>query len=487
MEGGPNPAEIEDTVQFISTRGDSLGSYCDVLLEGLAPDGGLAVPAELPQFDAAQLERWRELSYPELATEIIGLFATDIPREDLERMCRDAYGHGKFAVDEIVPVTEVGDVMLVGLSEGPTLAFKDMAMQFLGEAVEYTLEKRDRVLNVIGATSGDTGSAAEHAFRGRERVAIFMLSPQGRMSAFQRAQMYSLLDENVHNIVVEGVFDDCQNLVKELSEDLEFKRAHSLGAVNSINFGRISAQIPYYIWGWLRATDDLAPEGREGFEVSFAVPSGNFGNILSGFYASQMGLPVRRLVLASNENNVLDEFFRTGQYRPRSAALTHATSSPSMDVSRASNLERFVFELLGRNPERTAAGWRELAASAAMDLESEQPRFEAEYRIVSGTSTHDDRLATIRTVFESTGVTIDPHTADGVKVAGEYSEPGIPMLVMETAKPAKFADTISEALGAEVEVDADTRALLDAPQDTTSIPRDENLLRTYIEVHAVRG
>lgn len=487
MEGGPHPQQNEDTVQFISTRGESLGSYCDVLLEGLAPDGGLAVPAELPRFDAAQLERWRSLTYPELATEVIGLFATDIPREDLERLSRDAYGDGKFAVDEIVPVREVGDVTIVGLSEGPTLAFKDMAMQFLGEAVEYTLEKRGRVLNVLGATSGDTGSAAEYAFRGRERVAIFMLSPQGRMSAFQRAQMYSLLDENVHNLAVEGVFDDCQNLVKELSEDLEFKRAHSLGAVNSINFGRISAQIPYYIWAWLRATDDLAPEERAGYEVSFAVPSGNFGNILSGFYASQMGVPVRRLVLASNENNVLDEFFRTGHYRPRSAELTLATSSPSMDVSRASNLERFIFELLGRDPERTAGAWRELATTGEFDLSAEQPRFEAEYRIVSGTSTHADRLATIRAVYDEAGVTIDPHTADGVKVAWEYPEPGVPMLVMETAKPEKFADTISAALESVVEADAETQALLDAPQRVTAVPDDAALLRAYIAEHAVRG
>lgn len=488
MEDGPHPAENEDIVQYISTRGDSLGSYCDVLLEGLAPDGGLAVPERIPQFDAAQLERWRGLSYPELATEVIGLFATDIPRDELARMCRDAYGDDKFAATEVVPLRGIANgLTLVGLSEGPTLAFKDMAMQFLGQAVEYALAQRGRVLNVIGATSGDTGSAAEHAFRGRDRVAIFMLSPLGRMSAFQRAQMYSLLDDNVHNIVVEGVFDDCQNLVKQLSEDLGFKRAHSLGAVNSINFGRISAQIPYYIWAWLRATDGLTEEEREGYEVSFAVPSGNFGNILSGFYASQMGLPVHRLVLASNENNVLDEFFRTGHYRPRTAEHTLATSSPSMDVSRASNLERFVFELLARDPERTAAAWRELATTGEIDLAAEQPRFESEYRIVSGTSTHDDRLATIRRIFDETGVTIDPHTADGVKVAGEYPTDGIPMLVLETAKPQKFADTISEALGVEVETDAETQALLDAPQRVTDMPDDAEMLRAFITKHALHA
>lgn len=473
-------------MQYISTRGGTLGQYCDVLLEGLAPNGGLAVPERLPQLSDADRERLRPLSYPELATEIIGLFATDIPREDLARLTAAAYGDGKFAAAEIVPITDIDDGMtLVGLSEGPTLAFKDMAMQFLGEALEYVLEKNDRVLNVLGATSGDTGSAAEHALRGRDRVSIFMLSPQGRMSAFQRAQMYSLQDENVHNIAVEGNFDDCQNLVKRLSSDLEFKRAHSLGAVNSINFGRISAQIVYYVWAWLRVTDAVAEPAH--FEVSFAVPSGNFGNILSGHYARSMGIPIRKLVLASNENNVLDEFFRTGHYRPRSAENTLATSSPSMDVSRASNLERFVFDLLGRDPERTAAAWHELEERDEINLAAEVDRFLPEFGLVSGTSTHDDRLETIRTFSEDNGVILDPHTADGAKIAREHIQDGIPMLVLETAKPAKFADLITEAIGTSVEPDSETRAMLDAPQRVVKMPDDEQELRAYISERALHA
>jgi len=472
-------------VQYISTRGGALGQFSDVLLEGLAPNGGLAVPESLPELSAEELERLRPLSYPELATEIIGRFATDIPREDLARLTTAAYGGDKFAADEIVPLTAVDGMTLVGLSEGPTLAFKDMAMQFLGEALEYVLEKQNRVLNVVGATSGDTGSAAEHALRGLDRVSVFMLSPQGRMSAFQRAQMYSLQDANVHNIAVEGVFDDCQNLVKRLNTDLDFKRAHSLGAVNSINFGRISAQIVYYVWAWLRTTDAVAEAKRASFQVSFAVPSGNFGNILSGHYARTMGVPIRRLVLATNENNVLDEFFRTGHYRPRGAADTLATSSPSMDVSRASNLERFVFDLLGRDPERTAAAWHELEERDEIDLSAEQPRFQSEFGIVSGTSTHADRLATIRDVHGSSGVTIDPHTADGVLIAREHLEDGIPMLVLETAKPAKFADLIEEAIGERVEPDAETQALLDASQRVVEMPDDEQRLREYISANAL--
>jgi len=451
-------------VQYISTRGGMQPlPYCETLLEGLAPDGGLAVPETMPTVDGETLERWRALTYPQLATEVLGLFATDIPRADLARMTEAAY---EPFPEEVVPLRSIGDdLTLVGLSEGPTLAFKDMAMQFLGQVVEYALERKGSVLNILGATSGDTGSAAEHALRGKDRISVFMLSPKGRMSAFQRAQMFSLDDDNIHNIVVDGVFDDCQNLVKSLAGDLDFKRAQHLGAVNSINLARITAQVVYYFWAWLRATD-----AGGWTEVSFTVPSGNFGNILSGFFAKEMGLPIRRLVLAANENNVLDEFFRTGVYRPRSAAQTLATSSPSMDISKASNLERFIFEL----------------TQGFFDFTSDLARFVEEFGIVSGTSTHDDRLATIRSVYEATGDIIDPHTADGVKVARENVEPGVPMLVLETAKPQKFAETIREAIGVELEYSSELRAMLDAPQRRTEMADDEHELRAFIEAEALR-
>ncbi|MFD5213585.1 threonine synthase [Microbacterium sp. NPDC058345] len=470
-------------MQYISTRGGMQPQpFSETLLEGLAPDGGLAVPERMPHVDSETLERWRALTYPQLAAEVLGLFATDIPREDLARMTADAYAAFP---DAVVPLHSIGDgITLVGLSEGPTLAFKDMAMQFLGQVLEYVLEKNDGVLNILGATSGDTGSAAEHALRGKDRVSIFMLSPQGRMSTFQRAQMYSLDDANVHNIAVEGVFDDCQNLVKHLAGDIDFKRAQRLGAVNSINLARITAQVVYYFWAWLRITDAVEPEYRTGFEVSFTVPSGNFGNILSGFFAKQMGVPIRRLVLAANENNVLDEFFRTGIYRPRSAADTHATSSPSMDISKASNLERFIHTLVDRDPARVAAAWAELDENGFFDFSAEQPRFESEFGIVSGTSTHADRVAAIRSVYETSGEVIDPHTADGVHVARSFVEPDVPMLVLETAKPQKFAETITEAIGIDLEYSDDLRRMLDAPQHVVEMPDDEAALRAYIETHA---
>ena len=466
-------------MQYISTRGGMQPlPYCETLLEGLATDGGLAVPETMPTVDGETLERWRALTYPQLATEVLALFATDIPRADLARMTAAAYDQFP---EEVVPLRSIDDdLTLVGLSEGPTLAFKDMAMQFLGQVVEYALERKGSVLNILGATSGDTGSAAEHALRGKDRISVFMLSPKGRMSAFQRAQMFSLADENIHNIVVDGVFDDCQNLVKSLAGDLDFKRAQHLGAVNSINLARITAQVVYYFWAWLRATD-----AGGWTEVSFTVPSGNFGNILSGFFAKQMGLPIRRLVLAANENNVLDEFFRTGVYRPRSAAQTLATSSPSMDISKASNLERFIFELVGRDAARVVKAWQDLDTQGFFDFTADLARFVDEFGIVSGTSTHADRLATIKAVYEATGDIIDPHTADGVKVARENLESGVPMLVLETVKPQKFAETIREAIGVELEYSSELRAMLDAPQHRTEMADDEQELRAFIEAKAL--
>ena len=477
-------------MEYISTRGGmNAAPYSATLLEGLATDGGLAVPESIPQVTLERIESWRSLSYPELATEVLSYFATDIPGDDLAGMCERAYSRDNFPGD-VVPLTklegEAGDVSLLGLSEGPTLAFKDMAMQFLGQSLEYVLAKTGRVLNIIGATSGDTGSAAEYALRGKQGVAVFMLSPQGRMSDFQRAQMYSLTDDNIHNIAVAGVFDDCQNLVKKLSGDLEFKRANSLGTVNSINLGRISAQVVYYFWAWLRASDAVAADARGGFKISVTVPSGNFGNILSGHYAKAMGVPIHRLVLAANENNVLDEFFRTGVYTPRTAANTHVTSSPSMDISKASNLERFIFELLGRDTARLAAAWNELDRAGTLDLRDELSRFESEFGFLSGTSTHADRVETIRSVHESSGVIIDPHTADGVKVAREHVEDGVPMIVLETAKPEKFPEIVLEATGVQLGIPEHLEGLLELPQHVIEMADDEEQLRGFIEERAVQ-
>ncbi|WP_459618125.1 threonine synthase [Bordetella sp. 2513F-2] len=467
-------------MKYVSTRGGMAPqAFSDILLEGLAPDGGLAVPQSLPRVDADTLESWRGLPYADLAYEVLSRFATDIPADDLRRLTHAAYRPGVFSSDEIVPLRPLdGGLQLLGLSEGPTLAFKDMAMQFLGQVFEYVLARRGTTLNILGATSGDTGSAAEYALRGKRGIAVFMLSPHGRMSAFQRAQMYSLQDDNIHNLAVRGVFDEAQDIVKALAGDLDFKTRYRIGAVNSINWARIAAQVVYYFHGWLRATT------AAGQEVSFAVPSGNFGNILSGHIARRMGLPVRRLVLATNENNVLEEFFRTGVYRPRGPEHTYATSSPSMDISRASNFERFVYDLVDADTQRLHALWRSLASDGYFDLSSMKPLFESRYGFVAGVSTHADRLATIKATYDITGMLIDPHTADGVRVARQYVEPGVPMLVLETALPAKFSDTIQEALGRPAPPPAALADLEAMPQRVTVMDCDRLAVQRYIEAHA---
>ncbi|MDO5067872.1 MAG: threonine synthase [Propionibacteriaceae bacterium] len=434
-------------MRYVSTRSTKAESrgFSDILLEGLAPDGGLYLPVEYPSVDAATLERWRQVladdGYAALAFEVCSLFVDDIPADDLRGICERAYAPEKYLDPTVVPVSELsGGLWLAHLSNGPTAAFKDMAMQLLGELFPYELARRGETLTILGATSGDTGSSAEHALRGRDGVRVVMLSPADRMTPFQQAQMYTLDDGNIVNLAVEGVFDDCQDLVKAVNADAEFKARHRIGAVNSINWARLMAQIVYYFAIWLRISD--------GEEISFAVPSGNFGNIAAGHIARQMGLPIRHLVLATNENDVLDEFFRTGIYRVRSAAETLATSSPSMDISKASNFERFVADLLGRDGATvTELFGTRLGAEGSFDL-SRVDRSATGF--VSGSSRHADRVETIRKVWQHDQVLIDPHTADGVHVARRLLAEGSitgPVVVLETALPVKFAETIVEAVG----------------------------------------
>ena len=466
---------------YLSTRGDpQRRRFCEILLEGLAPDGGLYLPERYPQADAATLARWRGLRYHELAFEILSLYIDDIPASDLHAICARTYTAGVFGTPEIVPLRKLEDgLFLEALSNGPTLAFKDMAMQLLGQLFEYELARRGEQLNILGATSGDTGSAAEYAMRGRGGIRVFMTSPHGRMSPFQQAQMFSLQDANIHNLAIEGVFDDCQDIVKAVSNDLEFKRRHRIGTVNSINWARLVAQVVYYFAGYFQAT--TSNDQR----VSFAVPSGNFGNICAGHVARQMGLPIDRLVLATNENDVLDEFFRTGVYRVRAAADTHETSSPSMDISKASNFERFVFDLLGRDGARTRQLFDgELGRTGRFDL-SKDPAFAqvGRYGFASGRSTHADRLATIRDTWQRLHAMVDPHTADGLKVARQHLRPGERMLVLETALPVKFAGTIVEALGREPPRPAAFEGIEKLPKRVTVLPADAAQVKSYIAAH----
>ncbi len=474
-------------MRYLSTRGNAPAqSFSDILLGGLAPDGGLYLPESYPQVTRAELDAWRSLSYAELAFAILSKFIDDIPAADLKAICDKTYTAEVYCNartgDKAADITPVHPLepglALLELSNGPTLAFKDMAMQLLGNLFEYVLAKRGEEINILGATSGDTGSAAEYAMRGKKGVRVFMLSPHGRMSAFQRAQMYSLQDANIFNIAVHGMFDDAQDIVKAVSNDHAFKAKYKIGAVNSINWGRVAAQIVYYFKGYFAATKSNDEQ------IAFCVPSGNFGNICAGHIARMMGLPVAKLILATNENDVLDEFFRTGVYRPRGTAETHTTSSPSMDISKASNFERFVFDLVGRDGAKVRELWAKVDAGGSFDL-SASPYFEKlpGFGFVSGRNNHAGRLATIRLAYEKYGTMVDTHTADGLKVALEQRPAGITTLVLETALPVKFEETIREALNRAPERPASLEGIENLPQRVEVMNPDVDEVKRFVVAH----
>ncbi len=467
-------------MQYQSTRGAAPRlSFAEILLEGLAPDGGLYLPASYPQWTPVQLRRMQSMDYADLAFEVLLPFVEPMPAEVLRALLRQTYTAQAFGSDAIIRLQRLDDrIGLLGVSQGPTLAFKDMAMQLLGRLFEHALAAGDAELNILGATSGDTGSAAEYAMRGRRGIRVFMLSPFGRMSPFQTAQMYSLDEPNIHNIAVQDVFDTCQDMVKAVSADLAFKRRWRIGTINSINWARVAAQVVYYFAGYLRSVRDV------GEPLDVTVPSGNFGNILAAHLARGMGLPLRRLVLATNENDVLDEFLRSGVYRPRATAQTHHTSSPSMDISKASNFERYVFDMLGRDAARTRALFEdELAQRGFFDLSADPAFARMREGMVSGSSDHATRLRTIRETWQGSGVIIDPHTADGVAVARRHLEPGVPMLVVETALPAKFEATIQEAIGRSPERPRAAHDIERKPQRFVVMKPDVEALKTYIAEH----
>ena len=471
-------------MKYISTRGQSPKTgFTDILLGGLAPDGGLYLPETYPHFSDAELTVMRGMNYRELAFAIISCYVDDIPANDLKQLIDKTYTAQTYHYvregqnpEDITPLlTLEPGLHLLSLSNGPTLAFKDMAMQLLGNLFEYELARRKESINIVGATSGDTGSAAEYAMRGKQGIRVFMLSPVEGMTPFQQAQMYSLQDPNIYNIAVKGVFDDCQDMVKAVSNDAEFKAKYKIGAVNSINWARVLAQIVYYFKAYFAATEINAQK------VSFAVPSGNFGNICAGHVARMMGLPIDKLIAATNENDVLDEFFRTGVYRPRDAAHTYHTSSPSMDISKASNFERFAFDLAGRDAEKIRAMWARVDKGEAVDFKAEGLFDDVPgYGFVSGASNHALRMQTIRDTYELYGVVIDTHTADGLNVGLKFRQPGIPLIVLETALPAKFEDAIQEAIRQKPERPVELASLESLPRKVEIMAPDVTALKTYI-------
>lgn len=471
-------------MKYISTRGQSPAlTFSEILLGGLAPDGGLYLPESYPQFNDADLTAMRGMNYRDLAFAVLSRLVDDIPAADLKIIIDKTYRADVYSftrpgqtAEDITPTLKLEDnLYLLSLSNGPTLAFKDMAMQLLGNLFEYVLAKTGQTTNILGATSGDTGSAAEYAMRGKKGIRVFMLSPHKKMSRFQTAQMFSLQDDNIFNIAVKGVFDDCQDMVKAVSNDHAFKAAHHIGAVNSINWGRIIAQVVYYFKGYFAVTQSNQQK------VSFAVPSGNFGNVCAGHIARMMGLPIDKLVVATNENDVLDEFFKTGVYRPRGSANTYHTSSPSMDISKASNFERFIYDLTGQDGKKVRELWNKVDNGGSFDLKTDGYFDQVkDYGFISGSSNHQNRLNTIRETQAKYGVTIDTHTADGLKVAQELRDPQVPMIVLETALPAKFEDAIVEALGTVPERPAVLNGLEDLPQRFDVMDFDVEAIKQYI-------
>ena len=437
-------------MKYISTRGKSPElNFSDVLLSGLAPDGGLYLPKNYPSISNEELSLMRMMSYSELAFFIFSKYIDDIPSEDLKDIVKKTYTKKVYGFSrkeqnaaDITPTLKLkNNLHLLSLSNGPTIAFKDIAMQFLGNIFEYVLSKQNKSLNILGATSGDTGSAAEYAMRGKKGIKVFMLSPNGRMSPFQTAQMYSLQDKNIFNIAIKGVFDDCQDIVKAVSNDLEYKEKNKIGAVNSINWGRILAQIVYYFKGYFDVT-----ESNDEI-VDFTVPTGNFGNICAGHVARMMGLPIRKLVVATNENDVLDEFFKTGSYAPRGSDKTYLTSSPSMDISKASNFERFMFDVFKRDADILCKHWNQVDLGGSFNLTDELFERISNFGFISSSSKHVNRIGLIKKFYEDYNVIVDTHTADGLKAALDHFDSSIPMLVLETALPIKFEKSIFEAIG----------------------------------------
>lgn len=465
-------------MQYISTRGSMPPkTFSQALIEGLAPDGGLITAHTYPSITQAELAQMKGLTYPALALSLISQFADDIPVDELKTCIDSVYNEAIFGTAEITPVSPLQTgLYLLHLSNGPTFAFKDIAMQFLGSLFEYLLAKNARSISIVGATSGDTGSAAEYAMKGKAHIQIFMLAPHGKMSAFQRAQMLSLMEPNIHNIAIEGSFDRCQAIVKAINEDPEFKKNYQIGVINSINWGRIIAQVVYYFYAYLQVAQ------QTDVPVNFVVPSGNFGNVYAGHVAKAMGLPIHKLIVATNENDVLYEFIQTGYYRPRNEKAIHITSSPSMDIGRASNIERFVFDLVDRNQQRFNDLWQTLTQNGEIDLRNtvEFTKMSSQYGFFASKSTHKDRLTSIRKVYDQHHLIIDPHTANGYQAALAHLDAKIPTILLETASAIKFADTIQEAIGFRPTRPTYLSDLEKRPQKFTILPADLGQVKSYI-------
>ncbi|TWJ19908.1 threonine synthase [Geobacter argillaceus] len=460
-------------MHYISTRGKIAPiGFKDAVMMGLATDGGLLLPATIPTVDRETLAQWRTLSYPDLAFRVISLFATDIPPQDLKQIIVRSYA--SFDHPEVTPVVKVNGVHLLELFHGPTLAFKDVALQLLGNLFEYLLRERNERMNIVGATSGDTGSAAIYGVRGKENINIFILHPHLKTSPIQALQMTTVTDANVFNIAAEGTFDDCQNIVKTLFNDIPFKERHALGAVNSINWARVLAQVVYYFYSWFKVAGD------NGSEVIFSVPTGNFGDIFAGYLAKRMGLPIKRLLLATNENNILTRMVNNGDY---SIGTVVSTVSPSMDIQIASNFERYLFYLFNEDPDRVRSALASFADTGRLTFSDEEMR-QVRSDFLSRSVDQQETLETIAAFYRETGYLLDPHTAVGVHAALASELEGVPAICLATAHPAKFGDAVARATGHEPALPPALAGLDKLPARIRVMPADLTLIREYVEAHA---
>ena len=461
-------------IRYISTRGAQAPlAFKEAVMTGLARDGGLLIPDRIPDV-ADRLEEWKDLDYPDLAFEIIRLFADDISDARLKELVAGAYS--TFAHPDVAPVRQVGGLRILELFHGPTLAFKDIALQFLGRLFEEILEERNARLNILAATSGDTGSAAICGVRGQERIHIFVMHPHERVSPLQERQMTSVLDANVFNLAVRGSFDDCQLIMKTLFSDLPFKDAHALGTVNSVNWARVLSQIVYYFFAAFRVAEVTgAPQ------VQFSVPTGNFGDILAGWYAKRMGLPIRRLILATNENDILARFFNTGVYAKGQVV---STVNPSMDIQVASNFERWLYYKVGQDPKEVSRLMTQFAMQGRMEIPRDA-KGRVDLEIVAGASDTRHTLSTIRRYHDKHAYLLDPHTAAGVFVAEQYNELDEPLICLATAHPAKFPEAIEDATGEDLAHHPTLEALKDAPTRCEVIENHAGAVKDFLAARAI--
>ena len=462
-------------MKYCSTRGKVQDlSFTDAVMMGLADDGGLLLPEEIPKISPHELQQLSKLPYPELAFQLISKYATDIPESDLKKLIDRSYTN--FEHPQITPVVKQDDLYILELFHGPTLAFKDVALQLLGNLFEYFLGKSDQRMNIIGATSGDTGSAAIYGVRGKENINIFILHPKGRVSPIQELQMTTVTDKNVYNLAVEGTFDDAQAIVKEIFGDLEFKERHALGAVNSINWARVLAQVVYYFYAWFQVNKETGAK-----QIDVSVPTGNFGDIFAGYIAKQMGVPINHLILATNSNNILSRCINTGDY---SIADVHHSLSPSMDIQVASNFERYLYYLLDCNAEKVVQAMDNFKKNGNLEFTDAQK--ESMRKDFSSSSIDDkETLETIRSFYKKTGYILDPHTATGIAVGKKSRDTAYPLVCLATAHPAKFGDAVQKAIGLDPDLPTAFVGLTSREKKVVTISANKEQIKKYISANSI--